>query len=111
MVQATEVTSIVIARREKEYLEQRVQQQWTELEAIYSAAPVGLALYDPEQFRLLRLNDKLAEILRVPAGEVHLMFFFPICTNPEQVMASPSSVQCAIGALMPSLCYLLGIRH
>ena len=70
MVQATEVTSIVISRREKEYLEHRVQQQWTELEAIYKAAPIGLALYDPEQFRLLRLNDKLAEILGVPAGDV-----------------------------------------
>ena len=70
MVQATDVTDIVVARREKEYLERRVQQQWAELEAIYQAAPIGLALYDPEEFRLLRLNDKLAEILRVPAGEV-----------------------------------------
>lgn len=70
MIQATDVTSTVIARREKESLESRVQQQWTELEAIYQAAPIGLALYDPEQFRLLRLNDKLAEILGVPAGEV-----------------------------------------
>ena len=70
MVQATEVTDIVIARREKAYLEDRVQQQWTELEAIYQSAPIGLALYEPEEFRLLRLNDKLAEILGVPAGEV-----------------------------------------
>ena len=70
MLQATDVTTMVIARREKEILECRVQQQWTELEAIYQAAPIGLALYDPERFRLLRLNEKLAEILGVPAGEV-----------------------------------------
>ncbi len=70
MIQATEVTDMVIARREKAYLEHRVHQQWTELEAIYRAAPIGLALYDPEHFRLLRLNDQLAEILGVPAGEV-----------------------------------------
>lgn len=70
MVQATDVTAFVIASREKEDLERRVQQQWAELEAIYKAASIGLALYDPEHFRLLRLNEKMAEILGVPAGEV-----------------------------------------
>jgi len=70
MVQATDVTAFVIARREKEDLERRVQQQWTELQAIYQAAPIGLALYDPEHFLLLRLNDKLAEILGLPAEQV-----------------------------------------
>ena len=70
MVNASDVTSLVLARREKENLEERVRQQWTELEAIYQAAPIGLALYDPEHFRLLRMNDKLAEILGVPAQEV-----------------------------------------
>ncbi|MBD0340375.1 MAG: PAS domain-containing protein, partial [Microcoleus sp. Co-bin12] len=46
---------------------QTVQQQLAEIEAIYASAPIGLCFIDTE-LRFVRLNDRLAEINRVPAA-------------------------------------------
>jgi PAS domain S-box-containing protein len=46
---------------------QTVQQQLAEIEAIYASAPIGLCFIDTE-LRFVRINDRLAEINRVPAA-------------------------------------------
>jgi PAS domain S-box-containing protein len=42
----------------------------SELDAIYSTAPIGLALFDPIDFRYLRLNDRQAEIIGLPKDQI-----------------------------------------
>ena len=46
------------------------QRQHAELETVYQTAPVGLALFDPREFRYLRLNERQAQILGLPSAEV-----------------------------------------
>jgi PAS domain S-box-containing protein len=40
-----------------------------ELETIYLGSPIGMALYEPTQLRLIRINPRQAEIFRLPAAE------------------------------------------
>jgi PAS domain S-box-containing protein len=40
------------------------------LETVYQTAPVGLAQFDPVEFRYLRLNERQAEILGLPFDQV-----------------------------------------
>ncbi len=56
-----------------ETLQQRqeeTERQRAELESIYQTAPVGLALYDPVEFRYLRINDRQAEIVGLPKEKI-----------------------------------------
>jgi len=46
------------------------ERQRAELESLYKTAPIGLALFDPVDFRYLRLNDRQAEIVGLPSEEV-----------------------------------------
>ena len=46
------------------------ERQRAELETVYRTAPIGLALFDPVEFRYLRLNDRQAEIVGLPMEEV-----------------------------------------
>ena len=46
------------------------ERQRAELETLYRTAPIGLALFDPVEFRYLRLNDRQAEIVGLPLDEV-----------------------------------------
>jgi PAS domain S-box-containing protein len=46
-----------------------IDRQRRELETIYHASPIGMALYDPTNLRLLRINDRQAEIFRLPAAQ------------------------------------------
>ena len=46
------------------------ERQRAELETLYRTAPIGLALFDPVEFRYLRLNDRQAEIVGLPQEEV-----------------------------------------
>jgi PAS domain S-box-containing protein len=46
------------------------ERQRAELETLYRTAPIGLALFDPVEFRYLRLNDRQAEIVGLPCEEV-----------------------------------------
>jgi PAS domain S-box-containing protein len=50
-----------------QYLE--IDRQRRELETIYSASPIGMALYDPKDLCLLRINDRQAQIFRRPVAE------------------------------------------
>jgi PAS domain S-box-containing protein len=40
-----------------------MERQRRELEAIYRGSPIGLALYEPKELRLIRLNDRQSHIL------------------------------------------------
>ena len=50
--------------------QQETERQRAELETVYETAPVGLALFDPVEFRYLRLNERQAEILGVPKEQM-----------------------------------------
>jgi PAS domain S-box-containing protein len=46
-----------------------IDKQRREMETIYRGSPIGMALYDATDLRLLRINDRQAEIFRLPAAE------------------------------------------
>ena len=46
------------------------ERQRAELETLYQTAPIGLALFDPVEFRYLRLNERQAEIVGMSSDEV-----------------------------------------
>jgi PAS domain S-box-containing protein len=46
------------------------ERQRAELETIYDTAPVGLALFDPVEFRYLRVNDHQAGIIGLPKEKI-----------------------------------------
>jgi PAS domain-containing protein len=70
MIQSTEVTEMVLAREVREYREQLLFRQWAELESIYRNAPIGLLLLEPKEFRILRLNERQAEIIGASVAEL-----------------------------------------
>ena len=47
-----------------------VEKQRAELEAVYRTAPVGLALFEPKEFRYLRVNDRQSEVLGISPAEL-----------------------------------------
>ncbi|WP_263382999.1 PAS domain-containing protein [Granulicella arctica] len=46
------------------------ERQRAELETVYRTAPIGLALFDPVDFRYLRVNDRLAEMIGLPINQI-----------------------------------------
>ncbi len=70
LVFAVEITEQVKSRKQLENREQQLQRQSSELETIYRTAPIGLALFDPVEFRYLRLNDRQAQIVGLPPEEI-----------------------------------------
>jgi len=46
------------------------ERQRAELETIYQTAPIGLALFDPIEFRYLRINDRQCETLGLPREKI-----------------------------------------
>jgi PAS domain S-box-containing protein len=46
------------------------ERQRAELETIYQTAPIGLALFDPIEFRYLRINDRQCETLGLPREQI-----------------------------------------
>jgi PAS domain S-box-containing protein len=46
------------------------ERQRAELETIYDTAPVGLALFDPVEFRYLRVNDHQAAVIGLPKDRI-----------------------------------------
>ena len=60
---------------------QETERQRAELETVYQTAPIGLAQFDPVEFRCLRLNGRQAEIFGLPPEEIvgrHLKEIAPI---------------------------------
>ncbi len=70
LVFALEVTEQVRSRKEAEIREELLRRQTSELETVYKTAPIGLALFDPVEFRYLRLNDTQAQIVGLPASQI-----------------------------------------
>jgi PAS domain S-box-containing protein len=50
--------------------QRETERQRAELETVYQTAPVGLAQFDPVEFRCLRLNERQAEILGLAPEQV-----------------------------------------
>jgi PAS domain S-box-containing protein len=46
------------------------ERQRAELETIYQTAPVGLSLFDPVEFRYIRINDRQCETLGLPREKI-----------------------------------------
>ena len=63
----TDITAWQEAEARLHDSEEQVRRQWTELEAIYTTAPVGLFVLDRD-LRFLRLNERLAEINGQPVA-------------------------------------------
>lgn len=65
-----DVTARIGSERALKASEERLAQQFAELEALYESAPVGLAVLDAD-LRFVRINRLLAEINGIPA-EAHI---------------------------------------
>jgi PAS domain S-box-containing protein len=50
--------------------QEETERQRTELETIYQTAPIGLSLFDPVEFRYLRINDRQCETLGLPREQI-----------------------------------------
>src|ERR1700758_4991705 len=49
---------------------EEAERQHAEIETVYRTAPIGLALFDPKEFRYLRLNDRQAEFFGLRPEEL-----------------------------------------
>jgi PAS domain S-box-containing protein len=54
----------------RKHSEEATERQRAELETIYRTAPVGLALFDPVEFRYLRVNDRQIETIGMPREKI-----------------------------------------
>jgi len=70
MVQASDVTDVVLARSVQGAREALLYRQWAELESIYRSAPIGLLLMESKEFRILKLNARQAEIIGASVEEL-----------------------------------------
>jgi PAS domain S-box-containing protein len=50
--------------------QEETERQRAELETIYQTAPIGLSLFDPVEFRYLRINDRQCETLGLPREKI-----------------------------------------
>lgn len=50
--------------------QEETERQRAELETIYQTAPVGLSLFDPVEFRYIRINDRQCETLGLPREKI-----------------------------------------
>ena len=58
----------VAARRLRDQYNE-IDRQRRELETIYHGSPIGMALYEPKELRVLRINDCQANILRISPAD------------------------------------------
>jgi PAS domain S-box-containing protein len=70
MAQGTDVTTYVMARQHAEERERALTEEWQQLADMYRTSPVGFAMYEPEEFRMIHVNEKFAEMLKIPAAEM-----------------------------------------
>lgn len=64
---------ITAKRRDQEDLRRKTEEasrQLAELESLYETAPIGLAYFDPVEFRYLRLNDRQAAFFGMPKEQI-----------------------------------------
>jgi PAS domain S-box-containing protein len=70
LAHAMDVTQAVLARQMTAEREAKLFRQWTELEAIYRTAPMGLSLLDAKDFSFLRANPRAAEMIGSDVEEI-----------------------------------------
>jgi len=68
------ITIDINARKKGEQMLQHRQveteRQRAELETVYKTAPIGLSLFDPTEFRYIRVNDRQIETIGLPREEI-----------------------------------------
>jgi PAS domain-containing protein len=70
MIKTNDVTEMVLSREVRENREQLLYRQWAELDTIYRNVPIGLLLLDTKDFRILRLNERQAEIIGASVADL-----------------------------------------
>ena len=65
-----DITAEVAAREELKQQTEQAERQRSEIESVYRSAPIGLALFDTENFQYLRLNDRQAEFFGLKPEQV-----------------------------------------
>jgi PAS domain S-box-containing protein len=65
-----DVTEERTAREALKEKSEQAERQLNEIETVYRTAPIGLALFDTEDFRYLRLNDRQAEFFGLHPEQV-----------------------------------------
>ncbi|WP_263374158.1 PAS domain-containing protein [Granulicella aggregans] len=79
--QAFDVTERVLARQVSASREAQLYRQWAELDTMYRTSPVGMCLLDVEEYRVLRMSDKLASLIGRSAGALigqRILDIFPV---------------------------------
>ncbi|MBS1814452.1 MAG: PAS domain-containing sensor histidine kinase [Acidobacteria bacterium] len=66
----TDLTELKKTQRALEASQKQLNEQFAELETLYQTAPIGLAFFDPKEYRYLRLNDAQAKIVGKPKSEI-----------------------------------------
>jgi PAS domain S-box-containing protein len=69
-VQAFDVTERVLDRQVSESREEKLYRQWAELDTLYRTSPVSMCLVDAKDFRILRMNERMAFSAAEPAKEL-----------------------------------------
>ena len=100
MAQATDVTERVLARQVTEHREQQMYRLWAELETLYKAAPpVGIAVIQASDRKLLRMNRRLAELLRAPAEN---LIGYPVASLPSVTPLMGELLEAAVAEVQPN---------
>ena len=66
----TDLTELKKTQSALEASQKQLNEQFAELETLYQTAPIGLAFFDPKEYRYLRLNDAQAKIVGKPKSEI-----------------------------------------
>lgn len=70
VVYCRDVTEEVAAKKALKQKSEQAERQLAEIETVYRTAPIGLALFDTEDFRYLRLNDRQAEFFGLKPEQI-----------------------------------------
>jgi PAS domain S-box-containing protein len=65
-----DITEEVTAREALRAKSEEAERQKREIESVYKTAPIGLALFDTEEFRYLRLNDRQADFFGMKPEQI-----------------------------------------
>ncbi|GAA3763442.1 hypothetical protein GCM10022270_23250 [Terriglobus aquaticus] len=67
---ANDIHDAKMAREQLEAQQAETERRRRELQAVYDTAPVGLALFEPKEFRYLQVNQRQAEIIGLPREQI-----------------------------------------
>ena len=78
---ANDIHDAKVTRERLDAERAETERQRRELEAVYDTAPVGLVLFEPEEFRYIRVNQRQAEIIGLPRDQILGKRFQEIATT------------------------------